>query len=195
MPITKPVLKSLIFLLSNASLNMLMGLWGMGFGILLILQLILLVFLMPTVLGVLMIGRVHPGGVFYLGYNLVCWHSKKQTALFLSTAEAEYITAGSYCAQMLWMKQMLHDFGIEQNTLTLFCDNTSAINISKNPVQHSCTKHIDIRQHFIRELVEEGLVVHEHVPTEHQKVDIFTKPIDLLRFEFLRKTLGVVLSN
>ncbi|GMP75039.1 hypothetical protein CsSME_00032259 [Camellia sinensis var. sinensis] len=121
------------------------------------------------------------GGCFYLGNNLVSWHSKKQNAISLSTVEAEYIAAGSCCAQMLWMKQMLHDYGIEQNTLTLFCDNTSAINISKNHVQHSRTKHIDIRHHFIRELVEEGLVVLEHIPTEHQKADIFTKPLDLLR--------------
>lgn len=90
---------------------------------------------------------------------------------------------------------MLHDYGIKQNTLTFFCDNTSAINISKNLVQHFRTKHIDIRHHFIRELVEEGLVVLEHVPTEHQKANIFTKLLDLLRFEFLRKTLGVVLNN
>ncbi|GMP54042.1 hypothetical protein CsSME_00019320 [Camellia sinensis var. sinensis] len=135
------------------------------------------------------------GVCFYLGNNLVSWHSKKQNAISLSTAEAEYIAAGSCYAQMLWIKQMLHDYGIEQNTLTLFCDNTSAINISKNPVQHSRTKHIDIRHHFIRELVEEGLVVLEHIPTEHQKADIFTKPLDLLRFEFLRKTLGVMLDH
>ena len=96
---------------------------------------------------------------------------------------------------MLWMKQMLHDYGIDQDTLTLFYDNTSANNISKNLAHHSRTKHIHIRHHFIQELVEEGLVVLEHVPTKLQKVDIFTKPLNLLRFEFLRKTLGVMLDH
>ena len=62
---------------------------------------------------------------------------------------------------------MLADYGIVQNTLVVYCDNTSAINISKNPVQHSRTKHIDIRHHFIRELVENKTVVIEHVAIEN----------------------------
>ncbi|KAG9442456.1 hypothetical protein H6P81_018310 [Aristolochia fimbriata] len=93
------------------------------------------------------------GGCFYLGTNLVAWYSKKQNSISLSTAEAEYIATGSCCTQLLWMKQMLADYGFEQDILTVFCDNTSAIDISKRPVQHSRTKHIDIRYHFIRELV------------------------------------------
>ncbi|CAL9021631.1 unnamed protein product [Prunus brigantina] len=74
------------------------------------------------------------GGCFYLGNNLVAWHSKKQKCVSLSTAEAEYIAAGSCCTQLLWMKQMLCDYGIVQGTLIIFCDNQSAINISKNPL-------------------------------------------------------------
>ncbi|PRQ39089.1 putative RNA-directed DNA polymerase [Rosa chinensis] len=85
---------------------------------------------------------------------MVAWHSKKQNCISLSTAEAEYVAAGSCCTQMIWMKQMLRDYGIPQGKLTIFCDNSSAINISKNPVQHSQTKHIDMRYHFIRDLVE-----------------------------------------
>ncbi|XP_040363429.1 secreted RxLR effector protein 161-like [Rosa chinensis] len=84
------------------------------------------------------------GGCFFIGNNLVAWHSKKQNCISLSTAEAEYVAAGSCCTQMLWMKQMLHDYGIPQGKLSIFCDNTSAINITKNPVQHSRTKHIDL---------------------------------------------------
>ena len=90
---------------------------------------------------------------------------------------------------------MLEDYGFQQGSLTIFCDNTSAINISKNPVQHSRTKHIDIRHHFIRDLVEEGSIVLEYVSTEHQKADIFTKPLDHLRFLSLRKSIGVCLSE
>ena len=84
------------------------------------------------------------GGCFYVGNNLVSWMSKKQNSISLSTAEAEYIVAGSCCAQLLWMQKLLHDYGICQEHLTIYCDNTSAINISKNLVQHSRTKHIEI---------------------------------------------------
>ena len=74
------------------------------------------------------------GGYFYLGNNLVSLMSKKQNSVSLSTAEAEYIVTGSYCTQLLWMKNLLHDYGILQDTMCVFCDNTSAINLSKNLV-------------------------------------------------------------
>ena len=89
------------------------------------------------------------------------------------------------------MKQTLTDYGINQGTMTLFCDNTSAINISKNPVQHSCTKHIDIRHHFIRELVKDHIISLEHVLTENQLADILTKLLDSVRFVNLQKSIGV----
>ncbi|BFG37724.1 hypothetical protein CerSpe_239980 [Prunus speciosa] len=131
------------------------------------------------------------GGCFYIGNNLVSWFSKKQNCVSLSTAEAEYIAAGSCCIQLLWMKQMLNDYGIRQGKMVSYCDNMSAINISKNPVQHSRTKHIDIRHHFIRELVEENVLSLEFITTEKQLADIFTKPLDNLRFETLRQSLGI----
>lgn len=131
------------------------------------------------------------GGCFLIGNNLVAWHSKKQTSTSLSTAEAEYIAAGSCCTQLLWMKQMLSDYGIAQTTMVVYCDNKSAIDISKNPVQHSRTKHIDIRHHFIRDLVEEKIICLEHISTENQLADILTKPLDPTRFDSLRKSLGI----
>ena len=75
--------------------------------------------------------------------------------------------------------------------MCVFCDNTSAINLSKNPVQQSKSKHIEIRYDFIRDLVEEKTVYLEFINTDNQKVDIFTKPLDSPRFESLRKTIGV----
>ena len=80
--------------------------------------------------------------------------SKKQNSVSLSTVEAEYIVVGSCCSQLLWMKKVLIDYGISQDTMVVYCDNSSASDISKNPVQHSKTKHIEIRYHFIRDLVE-----------------------------------------
>ena len=78
--------------------------------------------------------------------------SKKQNSISLSIVEAEYMTTGTCCTQLLWMQKLLVDYGIRQEHLIIYCDNTSAINISKNPIQHSRTKHIEIRHHFIRSL-------------------------------------------
>jgi hypothetical protein len=66
--------------------------------------------------------------------------SRKQSLISHSIVEAEYIAAGSCCTQLLWMKKLLCDYGFTQDTMIINCDDTSAINISKNPVQHSCTK-------------------------------------------------------
>ena len=86
---------------------------------------------------------------------------------------------------------MLADYGVVLDSFTVFCDNTSAINISKNLVQHSRTKHIDIRQHFIRDLVDSNVLILEFVETEKQLTDIFTKALDFVKFEFLRKSFGI----
>ena len=126
-----------------------------------------------------------------MGNNLISWFSKKQNCVSLSTAEAEYIEAGNSCSQLVWMKQMLSEYNVTQEVMTLYCDNLSAINISKNPIQHSRTKHIDIRHHFIRELVEEKIITLEHVTTEKQLADIFTKALDANQFECLRGKLGI----
>ena len=126
------------------------------------------------------------GGCFYVGNNIISQMSKKQNSISLSTVEAEYIAAGSCCTQLLWMQKLLHDYGICQEHLTIYCDNSSAINISKNLVQHSRTKHIKIRHHFIREFVEDGTVTLEFIHINDQNADLFTKPLDSKRFEFLR---------
>ena len=131
-------------------------------------------------------------GCFYVGNNFVPWMSKKQNSISLSTAEAEYIAIGSCCTQLLWMHKLLHDYGICQEHLTIYCDNTSAINISKSPIQHSQTKHIEIRHHFIWELVEDGTLTLEFIHTDDQKANLFTKPLDSKQFEFLRQNIGVI---
>ena len=90
---------------------------------------------------------------------------------------------------------MLTEYNVSQSVMTLFCDNLSAINISKNPIQHSRTKHIDIRHHFIRDLVEDKVITLEHVATDLQLADIFTKALDATQFENLRSKLGICLSE
>ena len=131
-------------------------------------------------------------GFFYVGNNLVSWMSKKQNFISLSTTEVEYIVVGSCCTQLLWMQKLLYDYGICQEHLTIYCDNTSAINISKNLVQHSRTKHIEIQHHFIREFVEDGTLTLEFIHTDDQKANLFTKSLDSKHFEFLRQNIGVI---
>ncbi|WJX67153.1 hypothetical protein P8452_51646 [Trifolium repens] len=133
------------------------------------------------------------GGWFFLGNNLTSCFSKKQNCVALSTAEAEYMAAESSCSQLVWMKQMLKEYDVEQDAITLYCDNLSAKYISKIPVQHSKTKHIDIRHHFIRDLVENKVVTLEHGGTKDQVADIFTKALDAVQFETLRGKLGICL--
>ena len=90
------------------------------------------------------------------------------------------------------MQKLFHDYDICQEHLTIYCDNTSAINISKNPVQHSRTKHIEIWHHFTRELVEDGNLTLEFIHTDDQKADLFTKPLESKWFEFFRQNIGVI---
>jgi uncharacterized membrane protein YciS (DUF1049 family) len=134
------------------------------------------------------------GSCQFLGSRLVSWFSKKQQTVSNSTAEAEYIAAGSCCAQILWIRNQLRDYGFVLDKIPILCDNTSAIAITNNPVQHSRTKHIDIRYHFIREHVMNGTVELFFIPTEEQTADIFTKSIDESTFTRLVGKLGMLNS-
>ncbi|WVZ88337.1 hypothetical protein U9M48_034871 [Paspalum notatum var. saurae] len=133
-----------------------------------------------------------PGGCYLLGRSLVSWSSKKQNCVSLSTAEAEYIAARSSCAQLLYMKQTLKDYGVELTRISLLCDNESTVKLANNPVQHSRTKHIDIRHHFIRDHVGKGDILLRNVGTKEQLADIFTKPLYESNFCRLRSELNVL---
>ena len=135
------------------------------------------------------------GTCHFLGRSLVCWSSKKQNCVSLSTAESEYIAAGSCCARLRWMKQTPRDYGVNLKQVPLFCDNESAIKIANNPVQHSKTKHIEIRHHFLRDHVVKEDIDIIHVNTEEQLADIFTKPLDEKRFCKLRCELNILESS
>jgi hypothetical protein len=93
----------------------------------------------------------------FLERSLVSWASKKQNFVALSATEAEYIVAGHCCAQLLWMRQMLRDYGYKLTKAPLLCDNESAIRMADNPVEHNRTKHIAIRYHFLRDHQQRGI--------------------------------------
>jgi hypothetical protein len=128
----------------------------------------------------------------FLGRSLVSWSSKKQTSVALSIAEAEYVATGQCCVQLLWMRQTLRDFGYNLSKVPLLCDNESAIRLADNSVEHSRTKHIDIRHHFLRDHQQKGDIEVYHISTENQLADIFTKPLDEKRFCRLRSELNVL---
>ena len=134
------------------------------------------------------------GSCQFLGSRLISWYSKKQQTVSNSTAEAEYIVAGSCCAQILWIRNQLRDYGFMLSKIPILCDNISAIAISNNPVQHPRTKHIDVRYHFIREHVMNGTVELHFVPSEEQIADIFTKALDESTFTRLVGKLGMLNS-
>ncbi|GJW50133.1 retrovirus-related pol polyprotein from transposon TNT 1-94 [Tanacetum coccineum] len=135
--------------------------------------------------------RSTSGSAQFLGDKLVSWSSKKQKSTAISTTEAEYIAMSGCCAQILWMRSQLTDYGFVFNKIPLYCDNRSAIALCCNNVQHSRSKHIDIRHHFIREQVEKGVVELYFVTTDYQLADIFTKALSRERFEFLLPRLGM----
>ncbi|GJX12633.1 hypothetical protein Tco_0204391 [Tanacetum coccineum] len=123
--------------------------------------------------------------------DLVSWSSKKQRSTTISTIEAEYIAMFGCCAQILWMRSQLKDYGFDFNKIPLYCDNKSAIALCCNNVHHSRSKHIDIRHHFIREQVENRVVELYFVETNYQLADILTKALPRERFEFLLPRLGM----
>ncbi|GJW62273.1 retrovirus-related pol polyprotein from transposon TNT 1-94 [Tanacetum coccineum] len=135
--------------------------------------------------------RSTSGSAQFLGDKLVSWSSKKQKSTAISTTEAEYIAMSGCCAQILWMRSQLTDYGFVFNKIPLYCDNRSAIALCCNNVQHSRSKHIDIRHHFIREQVEKGVVELYFVTTDYQLADIFTKALPRERFEFILPRLGM----
>nr|GEW11479.1 retrovirus-related Pol polyprotein from transposon TNT 1-94 [Tanacetum cinerariifolium] len=110
---------------------------------------------------------------------------------FLMSKEAEYVALSTSCAQVMWMRTQLKDYGFNYNKIPLYCDSQSAIAISCNPVQHSRTKHIHTRYHFIKEQVENDIIKLYFVRTEYQLADMFTKAIPEDRFKYLIRRIGM----
>ncbi|KAJ0765403.1 putative RNA-directed DNA polymerase [Helianthus annuus] len=136
-------------------------------------------------------GKSTTAGCQFLGNRLVTWQCKKQTCVATSTCEAEYIAASSCCSQVLWIQQQLRDYGFEFLTTPIYVDNSAALDITRNPVQHSKTKHIEIKYHFIRDCFEKRLIDVVKVHTDDQRADLFTKAFDKSRFDFLLLVNGI----
>ncbi|KAJ1270345.1 hypothetical protein BS78_06G047000 [Paspalum vaginatum] len=139
-------------------------------------------------------GRKSTSGVlFFLGGNVITWQSQKQKVVALSSCEAEYIAAATACCQGVWLARLLAELrGEEAGAVNQKIDNQSAIQLSKNPVFHDRSKHIDVKYHYIRECIEEGRVDVEPIDTKLQLADILTKALGRDQFLQLRSKLGLV---
>ena len=129
------------------------------------------------------------------------WYTHDSTAGLKGCcdAEADYIVVGIIYSQLIWIKNMLKDYGVSQDGapsgVAFYYDDLSAINISKNPVQHSRTIHINIRHHFIKSLVEDRVIETKQIPIERQLADILTQDLDASHFEALRSSLGLCIPS
>nr|GEV11339.1 retrovirus-related Pol polyprotein from transposon TNT 1-94 [Tanacetum cinerariifolium] len=124
------------------------------------------------------------GGIQFLGGDkLLKWSSKKQDCASMSLAKAEYVSLSPCCAQVLWMRTQLTDYGFHFDKIPMYCDSKAAIAILCNPIQHLRTKYINVRYHFIKEKVKKGIVELFFVGTEYQLADLFTKALPEERFK------------
>nr|GEZ79602.1 retrovirus-related Pol polyprotein from transposon TNT 1-94 [Tanacetum cinerariifolium] len=132
------------------------------------------------------------GGIQFLGGDkLVSWSSNNQDCTSISFAKFEYVSLSACCAQVLWMRTQLTDYGFHFDKIPMYCGSKAAIAISCNPVQHSCTKHIDVCYYFIKEKVKKGIVELLFIGTEYQLADLFTKALLVERFKYLVRRLGM----
>nr|GFB80396.1 hypothetical protein [Tanacetum cinerariifolium] len=131
------------------------------------------------------------GSLQFLGDKLISWSSKRQNSAAISSTKAKYIALSGCCAQILWTRSQLTDYGLGFNKIPMYYDNKSAIALCCNNVQHFRSKHIDIRYHFIKEHVENGVTELYFVNTKYQLADLFTKALGRERIEFLINKLGM----
>ncbi|GJZ16346.1 putative ribonuclease H-like domain-containing protein, partial [Tanacetum coccineum] len=125
------------------------------------------------------------GGCQFLGNRLISWQCKKQTVVATSTTEAKYVVAASCCGQVLWIQNQLLDYGYNFMNTVINIDNNSTICIIENPAQHSKTKYIEIRHHFIRDCNAKKLIQMVKIHTDYNVVDLLTKGFDAGRFQYL----------
>jgi len=125
----------------------------------------------------------------------VSWQSRLQKCIALSTTEAEFIAATEACKELLWMKKFLNELGFTQKRYVLLCDSQSAIHLSKNPTFHGKSKHIDVRYHWIRDVLDSKSVELEKVHTDDNGADMCTKALPRMKFESCRLIAGLAISS
>jgi hypothetical protein len=117
------------------------------------------------------------GWLFKVGGNLISWSSKKQSVIALSTAESEYMAAGSATQEAIWLKGLMEELKLfdVSKTISIYEDNEGCIALSKNPQDHKRTRHIQVKYHFLRSHVQDKTIAFPYIPTKDQLADMLTK--------------------
>ena len=131
------------------------------------------------------------GYFFKMADGIVSWRSHAQKTVALSLTEAEYMAISDCSQQAVWIKTMIEELGIKLKAIPIYSDNQGSIFIASNPVQESCTKHIDIWYHYIHEVVSAKKVELMFVPGEMNPADMFTKNLGKIKFIKFRNHLGL----
>ena len=131
------------------------------------------------------------GYVFTLCGSAISWKATLQSTVALSTTEAEYMAAAEAVKEAIWLKGLVNDLGLKQDRISVFCDSQSAIHLTKNQMYHERTKHIDVRYHFLREIVTEGLIQILKIATTENPADMMTKPVAVYKFKLCLDLIGV----
>lgn len=135
------------------------------------------------------------GNIFFLGLNVITSSSRKQEIVTLSTTEVEYTAATSTACQAVWLRRMISALSMNQlDTTVIYCDNKSTISIVKNPTLHGKTKYIDIRLHFIRSLISNGVINLKNCSIEDHMADIFIKPLPIQKHMFQKSSQHMHIS-
>lgn len=127
-----------------------------------------------------------------VGGGCVSWRARKQATVATSSTEAEYRAAYEAAQEMVWLRQLLADFGYPQKAPTILnCDNQGALALSKNPLYHSRSKHFDVTYHWLRERVEDDTIMPVYVPTSHMLADFLTKALHRPKFSLCTERLRI----
>lgn len=136
--------------------------------------------------------RSTTGYLFKLNGGAISWRSKLQSTVSLSSTEAEYRATTEAAQEAIWLRGILNFINVNHPTPTILCcDSQGAIDLSKKPVQHGRTKHIEVQCHWIREQVEKGIITLRHIPTEHMTADLLTKPLHPKKLIHFRSSSGL----
>ena len=139
--------------------------------------------------------RSTSGFLFTFAGGAISWQSKLQKCVALSTTEAEYIAATEAGKEMVWLKRFLLELGLKQLNYVIFCDSQSAMDLSKNSMYHSRTKHIDVRYHWLRLAIEEQMLQLKKIHTDDNVADMLTKVVPPDKLELCIKLAGMDRPN
>jgi histone deacetylase 1/2 len=132
------------------------------------------------------------GFAVFFGSNLVSWSARKQATVSRSSTEAEYKALADATAEVIWLQVLLTELGVSQSRAAcLWCDNIGATYLSKNPVFHARTKHIEVDYHFVRERVARKLLDIRFIPSGDQVADGFTKSLSTRQLGIFRRNLNL----